>query len=337
MFNIINRNERGLAVAFFAILLTSILGLGSLVIDVSQSYSLRTRIKNAVDFASIAGVSQLSNSTDINNAKNTALQYLNDNLSMLLPSYSTLTLDNPDVSIQVGSYDFNGMTFVENEVSPSTNAIRVYYSYKSVPFLAIVFMIDNIQISESAVAAKQIAGNMAPGGGFPLALNSSLLSIANNNNNMIDLVQSGIANSYFTSFNSDNANASDIKEIIDYFQNQSIGVSPPALMVGEHFQISNGNLTSVYNQLDSTYFEGKTFVSPIITLDQGFTNNVTVQGFVGITIDDVYKIGNDYHIAATVIPKYIDNMWSGLTVGAGPGNIVLDDQALLATSFGLVQ
>lgn len=335
MFNI-SRNEEGVAVAFFAVLLTSILGLGSLVIDVSQSYSLRTRIKNAVDFASVAGVSQLITSADTNIAKNIALQYLNDNLSMLLPSYSTLTLDNPDVSIQVGIYDFNGMTFVENEASPSANAIRVYYSYKSIPFLAIVFMVDNIQISESAIAAKQIAGNMAPGGGFPLALDSSLLSIAQNNNNMIDLVQSGIANSYFTSFNSDNANANDIKDIIDYFQNQSSGVSPPGLMVGDHFQISNGSLTGVYNQLDSTYFEGKTFVAPIITVDQGFTNNVTVQGFIGLTIDDVYKIGSVYHIAATVIPKYIDNMWSGLTVGPGPGDISLDDQSLLATSFGLV-
>ena len=88
--------------------------------------------------------------------------------------------------------------------------------------------------------------------------------------------------------------------------------------------------------LDSTYFEGKTFVAPVITPDQNFASMVTVQAFVGLTIDDVYKVGNDYHISATLIPKYIDNMWSGLTVGAGPGNISTQDQSVLATSFGLV-
>ncbi|OGI08908.1 MAG: hypothetical protein A3I68_03460 [Candidatus Melainabacteria bacterium RIFCSPLOWO2_02_FULL_35_15] len=330
------RNERGFAVVFFALLLVAILGLGSLVLDLGQSYSIRARIKNAVDFSSIAGVSQLISSTDVDSAKNIALQYLNDNLSMLLPSFNTLTLNNSDVSVQLGIYNFSTMTFTEDEANPSVNAIKVSYTYRTVPFLATVFMIDNIQISESATAAKQIAGNMAPGGGFPLALDSSLLSVARNNNYMVDLVQTGLVNSYFTSFNSNSASADDIKAVIDYFQNQSTGTSPPALMVGDDFQINNGTLAAVYMTLDSTYFEGKTFVAPVITPDQNFASMVTVQAFVGLTIDDVYKVGNDYHISATLIPKYIDNMWSGLTVGAGPGNISTQDQSVLATSFGLV-
>ena len=330
------RNERGFAIAFFAVLLMAILGLGSLVLDLGQSYSIRARIKNAVDFSSIAGVSQLVSLEDIANAKNISLQYLNNNLSSLLPSFNTLTLDEPDVSIQAGVYNFSAMTFIQDEANPSTNAIRVSYTYRTVPLLAIIFMVDNIQVSESATAAKQIAGSIAPGGGFPLALESSLLSVARNNNYMVDLIQSGDANSYFTSFNQNSASANDVKDIIDYFQNQSTGVSSPGLTVGQSFQISNGTLISVYMTLDSTYFEGKTFVTPIITLDQNFTNTATVQAFVGLTIDDVYKVGNDYHISATVIPKYIDNMWSGLTVGAGPGNISIEDQSLLATSFGLV-
>ena len=330
------RNQQGFTIAFFALLLVAILGLGSLVLDLGQSYSIRARIKNAVDFSSIAGVSQLISSTDANSAKNIALQYLNDNLSMLLPSFNTLTLNNSDVSVQLGVYNFSTMAFTQDEANPSANAIKVSYTYRMSPFLATAFMIDNIQISESATAAKQIAGNVAAGGGFPLALDSSLLSVAKNNDYMVDLVQTGAANSYFTSFNSNSASASDVKSIIDYFQNQVTGISPPELMVGDDFQINNGTLTAVYMTLDSTYFEGKTFVTPIITLDQGFTNMVTVQAFIGLTIDDVYKIGNDYHISATVIPKYIDNMWSGLTVGAGPGNISVQDQSLLATSFGLV-
>ena len=330
------RNEKGFVVVFFAILLIAILGFGSLVLDLGQAYSIRTRVKNAVDFSCIAGVSQLITSADVANAKSTALQYLNNNLSTLLPSFDTLSLNNPDIAIQIGIYNFNTMGFTQDEGNPYPNAIMVSYTYRSIPFLAIVFMVDNIQISESTTAAKQIAGNMAPWGGFPLALDSSLLSIAKNNNFMVDLIQSGAANSYFASFNSNGASANDIKSIVDYFQNQTIGISPPALMVGDDFQINNGNLSTVYMTLDSTYFEGRTFVTPIITLDQGFTSMVTVQGFIGLTINDVYKVGNDYHISATVLPKYVDNTWSGLTVGTGPGNISGQDQTLLATSFGLV-
>ncbi len=330
------RNEKGVAVVFFSMLLIAILGMGSLILDLGQSYSTKARIKNAVDFSCVAGISQLVNSTDVINAKNTAIQYLNNNLSELLPSFNILTLDNPDVSVQVGVYDFNTKIFTLDESNPSPNAIKVSYTYRTVPLLAIAFMVDSLQVSESAIAAKQIAGNMAPGGGFPLALDSLILSVAKDNNYMVDLIQSGTANSYFTSFNPNSASASDVASIIDYFQNQSTGISPPSLMVGDEFQINNGSLIGVYMTLDSTYFEGKTFVSPIITLDQGFTNKVIVQGFIGLTINDVYKVDNVYHISATVLPGYVDNMWSGLTIGAGPGNISQQDQSLLATSFGLV-
>lgn len=46
---------------------------------------------------------------------------------------------------------------------------------------------------------------------------------------------------------------------------------------------------------------------------------------------------NEYHIEGTIIPGYIDNMWSGLTIYAGPGDINPQDQGLLANSFGLIQ
>ena len=69
------RNKKGVVAVFFAMLLIAILGLGSLVLDLGQSYSIRARIKNAVDFSCIAGVSQLISSSDVTNAKNTALQY----------------------------------------------------------------------------------------------------------------------------------------------------------------------------------------------------------------------------------------------------------------------
>ena len=331
------RNEHGIAMVFFAIMMVVVIGLGAMVVDLSQAYSIKTRIKNAVDLSTIAGISQLVNQSSVVGVKNVALNYLNDNLAMTIPSFSPLVLSSEGLSIQVGVYDPSSMNFTWNENSPSVNAIMISYSYYSMNILGSVFMIDNIQISDSSTALKQPAGGVPPGGGFPLAIQSSLLAQAKANNNMLDLVTGGIQNSYFSAFKSNDASANDIKDILDHFQNPLVGEKSPSLTVGQEFQINNGSLTSVYMALNESFFEGKTFVSPIVQADQNFTNMIKVQGFVGLTINDIYKVGNDYHIAATIIPGYIDNTWSGLTISAGPGNISVEDQSLLATSFGLVQ
>ena len=330
------RNRKAIVAPFFALLITVIIGLGGVVLDLSQAYSIKAKIKNAVDAAVLASISQLITNSDTTNGKNVALNFLNSNLTNTINSFQPLTLSSEGLSIQVGVYDFNTMTFTTNEESPGINAIMVSYNYNYSTFLANIFMINNFQISDQAVAAKQIAGKMAPGGGFPLALEYMVLSDAKLNNNMIDLVQSGVANSFFTAFMNDTASANDTKDIINYFINQNTGMSPPELSVGEIFQINNGSLTTVYMSLDPICFEGMTFVSPIVRLQDGFSNTVQVEGFVGFTINDIYKVGNDYHVAGTIIPSYIDNHWSGLTIAAGPGNIPQEDQSLLATSFALV-
>lgn len=332
------RNKKGIAIPFFAIMIVAIIGLGALVIDISQAYSLKTRIKSAIDLSCIAGISQLVNQSNISTAKDITLQYLNDNLTMTIPSFNPLTLSSQGLSVQVGVYDISSMNFTWDEANPKVNAIMISYTYNSMNILGPVFMIDSIQVQDSATSVKQIAGHMAPGGGFPLAIQSTLLSQARANNNMVDLVQAGTANSFFTAFDSSNASTDSIKQIVNYFKDQSLGVSPPSLTVGEEFQINNGNLTSLYMTVDDPVFEGMTYVAPIVQVNQNFTNKIKVEGFIGFTINDIYKAGNNYHIAATIIPGYVDNRWSGLTIAAGPGaDISPEDQALLASSYGLVQ
>lgn len=330
------RNNKAIAVPLFAIITIAILAVASLVIDSSYAYSVKTRIKNAVDLSSLAGISQLTNTNSISNVKNTSLQYLNNNLIMTLNPFSPLTLDSQGLMIEVGVYDFNAMTFTVDEQNPNLNALRVVYSHTSMTLLANILMISNIQISDSSTSAKQAAGNLAPGGGFPLAINKSVLPQARLNNNNFDLTQSGEdQNSYFTSFKEDNANANDISDILDFFE-EGGGLKPSEIRIGEEFQINNGVLASVYMDLNESFFEGMIFISPVVTLNN-FSNMATVEGFVGFRIRDIYMAGNDYHIAGAIIPSYIDNNWSGLTPGGRPNNIPISDQGLLANGIGLVE
>lgn len=333
----LKRSQQGTIIPLIAIMLTAILGIGALVIDLSQAYSVQTRIKNAIDLSCLAGISQLTNQSNVAIAKNIALTYLNENLTMSLPSFLPLTLENPNLSLKVGVYDFNAMSFTWDEASPLVNSIMISYAYNSTNILGTVFMINSIQVSDKATSVKQIAGKMPPGGGFPIAIKSSVLTEAKANNNMFDLVQSGTPNSYFTAFDASTASASDIQQILEYFKNQSGGFKPPSLTVGEEFQINNGNLTTVYMTLDDSSFLGKTYISPVVNVNQNFSNLVTVEGFIGFTLNNIYMTGNDYHIAGTIIPGYVDNKWSGLVIGAGPGDIPEENQSLLASSYGLIE
>ena len=332
------RNNQGSVMPLVALLLTTVLGMGALVIDISQAYTNQTKVKNALDFASLAGISQLINQQDVSAAKNIALNFLNNNLTSTIPSFNNLSLNSEGLSIQVGVYNINNMTFIQDELNPNVNALMISYTYNSMSFFGQIFSMNNTQVFDSTTTVKQIAGQMAPGGGFPLAINRTELTMARANNNMIDLVQSGGGeNSYFTTFMSENANANDITEIINYFINQETGISPPSLTVGETFAINNGTIMSVYMTLDPNYFIGMTFISPIVSVNGGFTNMVTVEGFVGYTINNIYDVMNVYHLEGTIIPGYIDNMWGGLTIYAGPGDINPQDQELLSNSFGLIQ
>lgn len=335
-----HRNKKGVALPLIAVMLTTLLGIGALVVDLAEGYSLKTRIKNAVDLSVLAGVSQLTDtsSQSITNAKDTALSLLNSNLTMSIVGFSTLTLASPELSIQTGVYDSSTMTFTATESSSSINALKVTYTHTAMTTLGSIFMINTLDISDNTIARKQIAGQMPPGGGFPLAIDSSVLTTALSNSNMATLNQELMTeNSYFTTYEEMSANASDITSILDYFEDQTTGTKPPALAVGNDFQINNGSISSVYMSINYETFEGMTYIAPVITVDMTFSNMVQVEGFIGFTITDIYEDMSKYYTDITIIPGYIDNTWSGLTIGSGVGNIGSSEQTLLSNSFGLAQ
>lgn len=333
-----HRNVRGSIVPFVALILVILLALGALGIDISNSYSSQTKVKNALDLAALAGISQLSGPQTVSQARNTSLQYLNDNLTMNLPSFQALTIPNDNLSIQLGVYDFMNMTFTWDELNPNVNSIMISFNYNVMTFLATVLSRQNVLVGDNTTAAKQPAGQLAPGGGFPLLIDSMALSLAMANNNMVNLEQTGNnANSYFTSFSNQNANASDIRNILRYLQDPSTGTRPPGLSINNQFDVNvnNGQLGSVYMDLNSASFEGMTFVAPVGSLTNN--NEARVDAFVGVRINDVYQNMGDWYIDITILPGYIDNTWSGFTIGSGIQNINPGDTSLVANSFGLVQ
>ena len=118
------RSKKGMIAAFLVLMIPVILGMGALVTDVSLKYANQTKVKNAVDFASLAGISQLTSQSNISNAKQVALTYLNSNLTASLPSFTSLSLNSQGLSIQAGIYDFSSMSFTVNEQSPNVMHLK---------------------------------------------------------------------------------------------------------------------------------------------------------------------------------------------------------------------
>ena len=329
------RHNEGIVIPFFVLLIPLLIGLAGFVIDVGQQYSIKTRIQSAIDLATLAGASQISTSSSVSNIKNTALNYLNNNLTMTLPSFQALTLDSDGLLIQVSVYDSTVKTFTENESLSNANSLRISYDYNYMTLFTPIFMIDSLQISDHAISARQAAGYMPPGTGFPLVLDSSTLSIARSNNNMLDLFQSGTGeNSYWTTFTNNTPTINDVRDIIDYFQ-YGTGIKPPGLTVNDTFVINNGSKAGLYMDMEPSVLIGMTYVFPIVTTDM--TSTVKASGFVGATVNDIYDNMGDQHVSITIDPKYVDNSFSGLGIGPGPANINPDDQGLLANAFGLIE
>ena len=329
------RNRKGIVLPLFALFLISALGLGALVIDIGSGYSVKTKIQNAIDLSVVAACSQIYSGSSVTSVKDTALSYLNSNLSSAIPSFQTLSLDSQGLSIEVGTYDTSSMTFVVNEAIPPANSIKISYIHTLPTFFAPIFMINSFNVGEDGIAVKKGAGYMAPGTGFPLTINSSALLDALSNNNMLDLYQGGTTNSYWTKFTDDNPSASDVKNIINYFQNGS-GTAPSGLSVNDDFVFSNGSLTVIYNEMEPSILEGMTFVFPVVTLTMADT--VVADGFLGATINDIVDSMGTQYISITIIPGFIDNTFCGLGPSLGPSNnISSQNQALLANAYGLVQ
>ena len=328
------RAEQGVVLPFFALFLIAALGMGALVIDIGSGYSVKTKIQNAVDLSVLAGSSQINSGSSVTTVKNTALNYLNNNLSSAIPSFQTLSLTSPGVSIQVGTYDTSTMTFVVNEAIPPANAIKVSYTHMLSTFFAPIFMIDTFDVGEDAIAVKKPAGYMAPGTGFPLAIYSSALTTALSNNNMVNLYSSGMSdNSYWTDFTSSNPSTTDIRNVLDYFQ-YGTGTKPPAVTVNDSFAINDGGMGGIFMNLEPSILEGMTYLFSVVEDMASMT--AMAQGFVGATIDDIVDSMGERYVSITIIPGFVDNTFGGLGIASGPGSdISSENQALLANSYGL--
>lgn len=329
------RNEKGTIILLVAIMLVAILGMCALVIDLSQAYSNQARIKNAVDLATIAGASQLVGPATVDITKNTALQYLNNNLTMTIPSFAPLTLGSQGLTIQVGIYNFNNMTFTWDELNPSVNALMVSYQYNSNNFLAPIFMVGNTQLIGTATVAKQIAAKVQPGTGFPFVIYSSAINGAVQNGYMITLYTgSTMDNAYWTTYTDSNPSTTDVNSAIDYFQT-GMGTPPPGITVNDDFAVNDGNMAAVFMTLDPNVLVGMTYLFSVVTPTK--SPLVVADGFVGATINSVMDSMRTKSVDITITPGYVDNTFGGLQIGSGMTNVGSSNQSLLANSYGLIQ
>lgn len=328
-------NKKGTIIPLVAIMLTVILGIGALVIDLSQAYANQTRIKNAVDLAGLAGISQLNGPSSIASAKNAALTYLNDNLTMTIPSFSGLTLGSSGLMIQAGIYDFVSMNFTFDEVSSNVNALMISYSYDSMNILAPILMAGDTQLVGTSVVAKQVAAKAQPGSAFPLVIYTSAINGASMNGNMVTIYSStAMDNSYWTDYTDANASTTEISNIIDYFVT-GMGTSPSGVSVNDTFAVNDGGMGGVFMSMDPDFFVGMTFLFSVVT--PTMDNEVQADGFIGATINSITDNMGAKTLELTITPGYIDNSFGGLQIGTGMTNVDSSDQPLLANSYGLVQ
>lgn len=319
---------------FFTMMLSVFIGTCCMVIDASQTFSYKSRLKTACDLASLAGVSQLVSTSNVSDAKTAALNFLNNNLTTTLPGFTPLTQSSPNLTLQVGVYDSTTAMFSWDETNPSANAVKVEYLYPSRSNLAEYFMINIINITGSAIASKQPANSSATGTSFPLIVLDHALSTASVTGNTITLSQEGASqNSYFSAFDSNNANQSDINQIIYNFQSGS-GTQSPSITTNTSYRADTSSPNGIYTSLNESLLEGRTFVFPIGAING---NDSTIVGFAGATIDDIDTTART--ITITFIPGYIDNSFGGTTI-IGNGEVGITEPvelALLANSFLLVQ
>lgn len=333
------RNYQATILPVVVILLVALLGVGGLVVDLSQGYLVQTKIKNAVDLATLAGISQLNGPETVNNVKNTTLQYLNNNLTMTIPSFQSLTLSSEGLSIQIGVYNSTNMTFTVDELNPDANAIMISYRHNSMTFFAPVLMIDNILVADDSTVAKQPAGRMRPGSGFPLVVYNTALNDARTNNNMLNLYSAGdMDNSFWTDYTAENPSTTDIRNVLDYFQT-GMGTVPPGVSVEDSFRVNDGGMGGIFMSMNPNVLLGMTYLLAVVTPLEHYADSklVKADGFVAATINNIVDSMGQKYIDITIQPGYIDNTFGGLQIGNGVVNVDSNNRPLLSNSFGLVQ
>lgn len=327
-------NQTGSILPLISLILVIVLGLGALAVDISNSYFNQTKIKNAVDFATLAGISQLNGPATVTTAKNTALQYLNNNLSMNIPSFQALTLSSPTLSIQAGIYDFISRTFMVDEANQNVNALMITYRYSLMTFLGGIASKNNIDVGDTATVAKQPATRAERGSGFPLVIYSTALDTASQNGYMVNLYSAGaMDNSYWTDYTSSNPSTTDIRNVIDYFQT-GMGTIPPPITVNDTFNVNDGGMGGVYMNLNPSILLGMDYLFAVVT--PTMDREVMADGFLFGTIDNIVDSMGQKYISITIMPGYIDNTFGGLQI-TGTTNVSAQNQSALANGFGLVE
>ena len=193
-------------------------------------------------------------------------------------------------------------------------------------------MISNAPLTESSTGAKQPAGCASPGTGFPIVIDTSALSTAAQNNNMIDLTIMG--NSYWTQFTNINPSTTDIDNIINYFQSGK-GTSPSGINVNDNIRINDGNMNAVFMDLNPAVLVGMSYVFSVVTVNS--STNATANAFVSATINNIVSSMGQQYITITIAPGNIDNTFGGLQICSMPANVSSSNQPLLATAFGIVE
>jgi Flp pilus assembly protein TadG len=335
--NSYTRSNKGFIAAFFTVFLPVFIGIMALSVDLPRMYSYNADIKSALDLAVIAGISQLNSTSDITTAKNTAVTYLNANLSMTLPNFTNLTTSSTGLTLQAGTYDSSTCTFTYNEAGPTVNALKITYSYTPNSILSGFFMIDTFTITASSLGGKTYAGYAPAGTTFPIILDPAALTTAAANSNVVRLYQNGGSQNSYLGDYVGNSMSNDVDAQIDYFQNSS-GTPPPAVAIGSTFMQLNasGQIAMVYSGNLSGWVptSGTTLVFPVGTLGAG--NNVTITGYVlGSLV--TFGIGSMSNYAdITIVPGSTSNSWSGLVTGAQPTGLDETQLSLLASGSGLV-
>lgn len=333
------RNKSGVALAFFSIFLPVLIGFIGLVIDMSQVYAYSSRIKSATDMASLAGISQLQTIADITSAKTTALTYLNNNLTMTIPNFMSLSLPTTGLTIQGGVYDFTTAAWTFDESSSSVNSIKVAYTYSVNSLIANYFMISSFSTSSNSIAAKNYAGTALTGTSFPQAVNESALTTALSAGNVVNLYvdAGGSTNSYFTNFDN-TPSSSEVINNLQHFRTGG-GTYPNSISIGSTYTYITNALTKALIFIIELFlwaFSGGsagTFIFPVVSEASG---TLTTEGFVGAQITSFGLGAMGYYTTITIIPGYIDNTWSGCQLGADP-TVTGAEKTLLANAYGIVQ
>jgi hypothetical protein len=310
-------NQRGATAILVGLCLFSLIGFGTLAIDVSHLCVARNELQNAADAGALAGARFLYNddATAVNTGANQiAYNAATANMSEQVPVEVNWTGGNAG-DVQRGHWSFATRTFTPNESTAPVdlwnvsiaqldadinfiNAVKVVARRQATPiasFFARIFGYTGFQHAADAVAYIGFAGTLPPEDvDQPIAIcKDSILNDGGdytcNVGRMINSGQDETTNETggWTSFNQDDdactggTNAQEVRDLVCADGN------PETLILGGDIATNGGDIQSAFNDLIQCWADntGKTQLWPLVlpVVDCGDQNNVgTCQEFVGV-------------------------------------------------------